>query len=203
MTGKEVQEGSPYPFNYTAPDSHRCECAHCCCWGWFWVLMWALDCLDPSLKSVLRFVSSKAEKRLLRLRSQLKPHPRQPSHEAKTIEVAKVTSLLSFPTRPELVLRGYPPQLLQGKDSGKFAPGTLQDLRSALKFSPISSITQIPLLTSPLRGWLRHNILNGSRNRLVHGTRRTRRARKLDIGEEQSWLPDTLESPGLQIRPSI
>ena len=27
---------TPYPFNHAAPNSNRRECAHCCCWGWFW-----------------------------------------------------------------------------------------------------------------------------------------------------------------------
>ena len=41
----------PIPFNDAASDSNRRECAHCCCWGCFWVHMRAPDCLDPSLKS--------------------------------------------------------------------------------------------------------------------------------------------------------
>ena len=49
----QVSRRTPYPYNYAAADSNRRECAHCCCWGWFWVLMRAPDCLDPSLKSEL------------------------------------------------------------------------------------------------------------------------------------------------------
>ena len=41
--------------------------------------------------------------------------------------------------------------------------------------------------TSPLRGWLRQNVLKGARNRrFVHGTRRTRAARNSSIREERS-----------------
>ena len=46
----QVPRRTPYPYNYAAADSNRRECAHCCCWGWFWVLMRAPDCLEPSLK---------------------------------------------------------------------------------------------------------------------------------------------------------
>ena len=46
----QVSRRTPYPFNYAAPDSNLCECAHCCCWGWFWVLIRAPNCLDPSLE---------------------------------------------------------------------------------------------------------------------------------------------------------
>ena len=42
---------TPYPYNHAASDSNRRECAHCCCWGWFWVHMRVPDCLEPSLKS--------------------------------------------------------------------------------------------------------------------------------------------------------
>ena len=45
-----VSRRTPYLFSYAAPESNRCECTHSCCWGWFWVLMRALACLDPSLQ---------------------------------------------------------------------------------------------------------------------------------------------------------
>ena len=48
------------------------------------------------------------------------------------------------------------------------------------------------------------NILKGPRNsRLVHGTRRTRTARKSSLREERSWFPTTLESAIWQTRLSI
>ena len=47
----QVSRRTPYPYNNAAADSNRRECAHCCCWGWFWVLMRAPACLEPSLKS--------------------------------------------------------------------------------------------------------------------------------------------------------
>ena len=45
----QVSRRTPYPFN-AASDSNRRECVHCCWGGWFWVLMRAPACLEPSQK---------------------------------------------------------------------------------------------------------------------------------------------------------
>ena len=53
---------TPYPFN-AASDSNRRECAHCCWGGWFWVLMRAPACLEPSLKYKIFAFGSPASRR--------------------------------------------------------------------------------------------------------------------------------------------
>ena len=130
--------------------------------------------------------------------------------DQSSVDSSSATSITGL-VPPVLILMSFG-QVADEETSLKLPRSAVMQLirKSALKTNRIDRFENHVLLvvaftkTSPLRGWLRQNMLNGLRNgRLVHGTRRTRTARKSSTQEQRSWFPATLESTILQTRPSI